>query len=146
MDNLRLRKATADDSEFAYQTKKAAFRQYVEKVWGWDEEEQRQLHERRFASQDFQVIQVSGIDVGILAIVRETDGVKVNQMFILPEYQGRGIGAACMMRIIEDAAVSGLPVRLQVLKVNERALSFFQRLGFSSIGESDTHVFMERLS
>jgi len=146
MDNLRMRKATADDSEFAYRTKKAAFRKYVEKVWGWDAEEQRQLHERRFASQDFQVIQVSGIDVGILAIVRETDGVKVNQMFILPEYQRRGIGAACMMRIIEKAAASGLPVRLQVLKVNTRALAFFQRLGFSSSGESDTHVFMERLS
>jgi hypothetical protein len=42
MDNLRLKKATANDSEFAYRTKKAAFRKYVEQVWGWDEEEQRQ--------------------------------------------------------------------------------------------------------
>jgi len=142
-----MRKATADDSEFAYRTKKAAFRKYVEKVWGcWDEEEQRQLHERRFALQDFQVIQVSGIDVGIFSITREPDCVKVSQLFILPEYQRRGIGAACMMRIIEKAAASGLPVRLQVLKVNTRALAFFQRLGFSSSGESDTHVFMERLS
>ena len=146
MDDLRLRKATADDSEFAYRTKKAAFRKYVEKVWGWDEEEQRQLHERRFASQDFQVIQVSGIDVGILAIVRQPDCVKVNQMFILPEYQSRGIGAACMLRIIEDAVTSELPVRLQVLKVNSRAVAFYQRLGFRSIGESDTHVLLERLS
>jgi len=38
MDNLKLRKATANDSEFAYRTKKAAFRKYVEQVWGWDEE------------------------------------------------------------------------------------------------------------
>ena len=141
-----MRKATAADSEFAYRTKKAAFRKYVEKVWGWDEEEQRQLHERRFASQDFQVIQVSGIDVGIFSIVRQPDCVKVNQMFILPEYQSRGIVAACMMRIIEDAAVSGLPVRLQVLKVNKRAVVFYQRLGFRSIGESGTHVIMEKLS
>lgn len=144
MDNLRLRKATADDSEFAYQTKKAASRKYVEKVWGWDENEQRQLHERRFASQDFQVIQVSGIDVGILAVVWQPDCVKVNQMFIVPEYQSRGIGAACIMRIIEDAAVSKLPVRLQMLKVNNRAVAFYQRFGFRSIGESDTHVLMER--
>jgi predicted mannosyl-3-phosphoglycerate phosphatase (HAD superfamily) len=86
MDNVELRKATSSDSEFAYQTKKAAFREYVEKVWGWDEEQQRQLHERRFASQDFQVIQVSGIDVGILAVVQQPDCVKVNQLFILPEY------------------------------------------------------------
>ena len=143
--NLRLRKATVGDSEFAYQTKKVAFREYVEKVWGWDEDEQRQLHERRFASQDFQVIQVSDINVGILAIVRQPDCVKVNQMFIVPEHQSRGIGAACIMRIIEDAAVSKLPVRLQVLKVNKRAATFYQRMGFRSTGESNTHILMERL-
>ncbi|MFC1932900.1 GNAT family N-acetyltransferase, partial [Chloroflexota bacterium] len=144
MNNLRLRKATADDSEFAYQTKKAAFREYVKKVWGWDEDEQRQLHERRFASQDFQLIQVSGINVGILAVAWQPDCVKVNQMFIVPEYQSRGIGAACIMRIIEDAAVHKLPVRLQVLKVNNRAVAFYQRMGFRCTGESDTHVLMER--
>ncbi len=146
MDTLRLRKATADDSEFAYRTKKAAFKEYVEKVWGWDEEQQLQLHELRFASQEFQVIQVSGIDVGIIAIVRQPDCVRVNQLFILPEYQNRGIGAACMMRIIEEAVASELPVRLQVLKVNSLAVTFFQKLGFGSIGESDTHVLMEKLS
>ena len=145
MRNLKLRKATVNDSEFAYRTKKAAFREYVEKIWGWDEAKQRQLHERRFASQDFQVIQVSGVDVGILAVVRQPDCVKVNQMFILPEYQSRGIGAACIRRIIEDAVVSKLPVQLQVLKVNSRAVAFYQRAGFRSIGESDTHVLMERL-
>ena len=146
MDNLGLRKATADDSEFAYRTKKAAFRKYVEKVWGWDEEEQRRLHDRRFASQDVQVIQVSGIDVGIVAVVREPDCVKLNQLFILPEYQSRGIGTACMMRVIEDATALGFPVQLRVLKVNSRAVVFYGRLGFGSIGESDTHVLMERLS
>lgn len=144
MDSLKLRKATASDSEFAYRTKKTAFKQYVEEVWGWDEEEQRQLHVRRYALQEFNVIQWSGIDVGIMAVVREPDCVKLNQMFVLPEYQGRGIGTACTMRVIEDAAASELSVRLKVLKVNSRAIRFFQKLGFNSIGESDTHVLMER--
>jgi N-acetylglutamate synthase-like GNAT family acetyltransferase len=146
MDNLKLRKATTSDSEFAYQTKKAAFRQYVERVWGWDEEEQRRLHARRYALQEFSVIQLSGVDVGIMAINRESDCLKLNQMFVLPEYQGRGIGTACTMRVIEDAAASELPVRLRVLKVNSRAKTFFQRLGFRRVSESDTHVLMERLS
>lgn len=146
MNDLRLRKATGDDIEFAYQTKKAAFRRYVEKVWGWDEKEQRQLHERRFSSQDLYVIQASDIDVGILATVREPDCVKVNQLFILPEYQSRGIGAACMMRVIEDAETLKIPVRLRVLKVNSRAIVFYERLGFKSIGEIDTHIMMERPS
>ena len=145
ISNLILRKATADDSEFAYQTKKVAFREYVEKVWGWDEDEQRQLHERRFASQEFLVIQVSGIDVGIMAVVRQPDCVKVNQMFILPEHQSQGIGAAYIICTIENAAVSKLTVRLQVLKVNNRAFTFYQRMGFINTGESNTHILMERL-
>ena len=145
MDDLILRKATADDSEFVYQTKRVAFREYVEKVWGWDENEQRQLHEKRFFSPDFYVIQASGIDVGILAMIHELDCVRLNQLFILPEYQNRGIGAACMMDIIENADALKLPIRLRVLKVNNRAMLFYQRLGFKRTGESDTHVLMERL-
>jgi hypothetical protein len=99
VEYITLRKATAEDSEFAYQTKKAAFKQYVEQVWGWDEDEQHRLHEMRFSSQDFRVIQVSGIDIGILAVVQQPDCVKVNQVYILPEYQSRVLGLH-MERII----------------------------------------------
>ena len=146
MKNLKLRKATPDDSEFAYQTKKAAFQEYVEKVWGWDEDEQRHLHKERFASQDFYVILVSGEDIGIMAIVRHPDHIKLNQMFILPEYQSKGIGAECMNRIIKEATTSKLPIRLQVLKVNNRAAVFYKRLGFRKTGETDTHTLMEKLT
>ncbi|UCH90219.1 MAG: GNAT family N-acetyltransferase [Thermoplasmata archaeon] len=145
MDNLILRRAKASDSDFAYRAKKEAFGQYVEEVWGWDEELQRRMHEKRFASQEFSVIQLSGVDVGIMALVREPDYVKFNQLFILPEYQCRGIGAACMLRVIEDAAASELPIRLEVLKVNTRAIAFYLRLAFKIVGESDTHVLMEKL-
>ena len=144
MYELIFRKATTHDSEFAYNTKKAAFREYVEKVWGWNEQEQRLLHERRFQSQDFYIIQVSGIDVGIMATAHQPDCVKVNQIYILPEHQNRGIGAECVKHIIKDADTLKLPVRLQVLKVNNRAISFYERFRFQRTGESETHILMER--
>ncbi len=121
-----MRTATADDYKFAYQTKKVAFREYVEQVHPWDEDEQRRLHERRFVSQDFRVIQVAGIDVGILAMNREPDCLKLNQLFILPEFQGRGIGTACLRSVIDEATTGGLSIRLQVLQVNHKAMEFFQ--------------------
>ena len=86
MKNLRLRKATDNDDEFAYQTKKAAFREYVEKTSVWNEDEQRQLHQRRFALHDFRVIQLSDVDVGIIAMSRQPDCIRLHQMFILTEY------------------------------------------------------------
>lgn len=146
MDSLTLRKASPNDSEFVYSAKRAAFREYVEKVWGWDEDEQRQLHEQRFGDQDFRVINLGGTDVGIMGIVVASDCVKVNQLFLLPEHQGKGIGRKCMLLIMEEARQLGLPMCLRVLKVNPRALAFYQRLGFVRTGETDTHVLMERES
>ena len=146
MEDIILRKAQDSDSEFAYYVKKLAFGDYVNQVWGWDEAEQQQLHQKRFVSQEYRVIQWSGIDVGILATVKDTDCLKLNQLFILPDYQHKGIGRACMMLVIDEAASSKSPVKLQVLKVNKKALTFFQKLGFKKTGESDTHILMERLS
>jgi len=144
MDGLTIRKAGPSDSEFAYYAKNAAFREYIEKVWGWDEDEQRQLHEQRFRAQDFRVINLSGTDIGIMAVVVTPDCVKVNQLFLLPKHQGRGIGRECMYVIMEESRLLGLPLRLRVLKVNPRAHAFFQRLGFVRTGETDTHVLMGR--
>jgi len=143
MSDPTLRRAGPDDREFAYLTRRAAFRQYVEKVEGWNEDEQRQLHERRFATQDFRVIEVTGAAVGVVAVVVTPDSVKVNQLFLAPEYQGRDIGRRCMRLLMEDATRMGVPVRLRVMKVNPRALAFYRRLGLTRTGESATHDLME---
>jgi GNAT superfamily N-acetyltransferase len=134
MDKLTLRPAAATDSDFAYRVKREAFKDCVEKVWGWDEAEQRQLHERRFRKQDFRIISLAGIDVGIVATVVEPDCLKVNQIFIMPDHQGKGVGRACMQLVVDEALRLGLPVRLRVLKVNPRARAFFRKLGFVRIG------------
>src|SRR6185369_16064697 len=115
-------KAIAADSEFAYATKKAAFKEYVEQVWGWDEAEQRRLHEQRFDAQEFRVIHLAGIDVGIIAVVVTPDCLTLNQLFLLPEHQGKGVGRKVMVLVMKEARQAGLPVRLQVMKVNARAL------------------------
>jgi len=146
MKNLQLRKATIADDGFAYQTRKAAFCEYVEKISVWNEEEQRQLHQQRFTEHDVRVTQLSGIDVGIIAMSRQADCITLYQMFILPEYQDRGIGEKVKMLIIEEASKVKLPIRFQVLNVNNRAFAFYQRLGFKGTGENNSHILMERLS
>ena len=67
-----LRNAGPNDRHFAYEVKRAAMREYVERVWGWDEDQQRQLHDRGFREQDVQVITLDGEDVGILSVAEKT--------------------------------------------------------------------------
>ena len=39
----------------------------------------------------------------------------------------------------------GLPVRLRVMKVNPRALAFYERPGYARIGETGTHQRLEKI-
>lgn len=136
---VTLRNASSADYDFAYEAKKAAFRPYVEGLWGWDEEAQRRIHGERFEAQNFRVICVDGVDVGVMALAQSGNCVKLNQLFVLPEYQGRQIGRLSMLLVMEEARERGLPINLRVLKNNPRARAFYERLGFGSVGETDTH-------
>ena len=145
MEELSIRKACATDSEFVFATKKKAFREYVEQVWGWDESYQRELHNARFASHDFRIIGFRGTDVGFFATASTSEAVKLYQLFILPEYQGRGIGSACMTRIVNNANLEQKPVMLRVLKIDTRAIAFYKRLGFVVADGDSMHLHMEKL-
>ena len=144
-DGLKLRKAHPDDNEFTYQVKRAAFKDYVERVWDWDEDSQRVLHDRRFAEHDYRVISLDGRDVGIISVAVKPDCLFVNQLHVLPEHQGQGIGRTCMLMVVDEGSNLGLPVRLQVLKVNPRALAFYERLGFAIKGDTDSHFLMQSM-
>jgi len=138
--DLYLRAATPEDSGFAYQTKRVAFHTYAEQVLGWDDAHQRSLHQTRFASQDFRIIQMSGSEVGVLAIQLEPDRLKVYQIFIHPDHQGKGVGTACMRIVIDEVKAANLPIELQVLRVNPKAIDFYKRIGFVEVGRTDTQL------
>ena len=141
---MRLRPATREDSAFAFLVKERAFRHHIEAVWTWDDEEQRQLHSRRFTVQEFFVIEFEDVDVGVLAKSESTDNVTVKQLFILPEYQRQGIGREVMLLVIRAASEAQRAVELGVLKVNSEALAFFEGLGFKTYSETPTHHLLRR--
>jgi ribosomal protein S18 acetylase RimI-like enzyme len=139
MTRISLRPATSDDSEFVYRTKRASLREYVERTWGWNEGEQRELHSRRFAKRAHEIIRVAGADIGVLVKLVEPDCLRLLLICLIPEHQGRGLGRECMTGIMEEARRRRLPLRLRVLKANPRALAFYERLGFTRTGETDDH-------
>ncbi len=137
---LSFRQATLDDVESTFAIKKAAFRPYVELVYGWDEDDQWQRHKAEFSCETVRLILRDGKDVGYVLVRRLADALYLSQIFILPAHQGQGIGVKCMGLIQEEARLQGLPLRLQVFKANPRAQAFYTRLGFQPVSESATHV------
>lgn len=142
--SLMLHRATIDESDFAFAVKEAAFRPYIEQSLAWDDEAQRRQHQRRFARNDYRIIAVDGRAVGVMSLACDDHCVRVNQLFVLPEHQGQGVGARCMELIVAAAGDLDLPVRLRVMKVNPRAKAFYERLDFTVTGGTGTHYSMER--
>jgi len=139
-NQINLRRATPEDRDVAFSVKKTAFREYVEMVWSWNEAEQLALHKRRFTEQEFWIVSIDKLDIGILALTRMIDRIKVNQLFLLPDYQRQGIGSDCIRKILDKSKAKSLPVFIQTLKVNLPAQNFAEKLGFRRVGDTPTHI------
>jgi len=140
---VTLRPAAADDCEFAYRTTRDTMREYVLATWGtWNEAEVRKRSSENIAAGSTQIIELEGAAIGIHVVEREPDAVRLLQIFILPEYQRRGIGSTLIERLLAEARSARLPLRLRVLRVNP-AFALYQRMGFKVVEATPERYFME---
>jgi ribosomal protein S18 acetylase RimI-like enzyme len=135
------RAATEADLELMWDLRVRAMRPYVEQTWGWDEAFQRQRLERSFDPTKFTVLVVEGVDAGVLRVDETPETLFLVLIELAPEFQGRGLGAQIIRDVQERASARGLPVTLQVLKVNP-ARRLYERQGFRLTGETETHFLM----
>lgn len=78
---------------------------------------------------------VAGIYVGTVGLRESGPGVaEMKRMYVLPEYQGRGVGNLVCEAFIEQAAHMGYrSIRLDSIPELDKALRLYQRLGFREI-------------
>jgi ribosomal protein S18 acetylase RimI-like enzyme len=130
---ISLRPAAASDSEFCFQLHKAAMGGYVAAVWGWDEQAQRGFHDRAFDPGGWQIIGADGADAGMISVRYRPGEIYLSRIELLPEHQGRGIGAVLVRQLLGEAGRRGQELALDVLAVNQRARALYQRLGLQEV-------------
>ena len=138
-----LRPATIDDYDFMYQLLVASMKEYVEMTWSWEVEYQQDRFRTKFDPALYESIVVDGQSVGAVSFLRQETEFFLSEIQIMPESQNKGLGTRIIQDLVDRANEVGLPVALQVLKVNP-AYRLYERLGFSRIGETETHNQMSR--
>jgi ribosomal protein S18 acetylase RimI-like enzyme len=140
--DISIRRAESSDSEFAYEAL-LTMRPYVESTWGgWLEADGRSRTASDAQAGRSQIVQLNSVPVALLCVDQFETHLQLDQLFIIPEYQRRGIGAHVLGIVLADARNSGLPVRLRVLRVNP-AKHFYERYGFKVVSETPERFFME---
>jgi ribosomal protein S18 acetylase RimI-like enzyme len=142
VEQYSLRRSTIADVERLFEIHRAALKEYVAATWGWDELWQLNFFREHFQPGARLVIEVQEQAVGFLDVSERADAIWLENIELSPAHQGCGIGTSIIRGLIRRAETARLPLRLQVLKVNKRAQTLYDRVGFSIVGETDTHLLM----
>lgn len=139
-----LRPATLADLDFALRLVDATLRPYAEATWGaWSETESRgRLSEDLLAGRS-SIVQWQGQAIGLLRVDRLPTHWQLEQIFLAPEHQRRGLGTRLLRQLFSQADAAGAPIRLRVLRVNP-AQQLYRRLGFEIESESPQRLYLLR--
>ncbi|MFA6502819.1 MAG: GNAT family N-acetyltransferase [Candidatus Paceibacterota bacterium] len=138
------RKATEADREFVRRTHHAAYYGVVMRQFGsFDEKAQNGYFADSWKPEHHEILlNEAGQEVGYCSIERFHDHIRIHELVIAPEFQGRGVGTKVLQDVLEESRAKKIPVTLQVLKENE-ARHLYRKVGFKDAGETDTHIQME---
>lgn len=140
-----LRTARPEDFDFAWKTYSDAVKPYItphlRREWVDDEEK------RRFATlwrtEKSSIILLGDKQIGWIAFEEAADEIVIENGYIVPEFQRRGIGSKIFGQLLESWNSKRKPVSLSILK-NAPHRPFFERLGFKASGEEDITVSLRR--
>lgn len=118
---------------------------YVEAVFGWDDEMQRERLTSEYEPHWFSWILAEGERVGLLCCKPYDDALHIHLLIIFPPYQGRQLGSTVMARLHREAVSEGiLRVTLSSFSANQRAIEFYRRLGYQVVAEESAFVSLSR--
>jgi GNAT superfamily N-acetyltransferase len=117
----------------------AAMRDSLTKVGRFDPDRARERFVSGFNPQYTRFINVSGLRVGFVVVKPEASGLKLDHLYIEPEYQGRGIGGSVLQKIFDTADQLGLTISVTALRDSE-SNSFYQKHGFVFQDETERDI------
>ncbi len=141
---LSYKQATTADMELTFRIKSNSLRPYVEKVWGWDENVQRQYHKENFHPKNIKLLVLDNKEIGYLETEYTEQGLYISNLLVEQSFQNMGLGTKVLNMLIDEANSKNKTLHLEVLKVNTRAKDLYERLGFKLTGENEKKFIMAK--
>ena len=98
-------------------------------------------YQTHYQGTDFLMIERGGIAVGRLYLARWTSEHRIVDIAFMPEHRRKGLGAALLHDLLDEAGAAGKAVTIHVEKFNP-AMSLYRRLGFVAAGEYGAYDLM----
>ena len=133
---VSLEPAVAADAEALAAIRVAAMRESLERIGRFDPRRARDRFLSGFDPALTRHVLLDGRRVGFVVVRAQDDGLLLDHLYVAPQAQGRGVGAAVMAGVLADADARGLPVRVGALRGSD-ANRFYARHGFELVEEGE---------
>jgi len=140
---FQLRPALPEDFDLTLQIKAQSLKPYIDLIWGWDDQQQYDYHEKNYRPEDIRMILLKDEEVGYLEVTETEEFIWLKNIFIVEDHQNKGIGGDILKQELKDAGLKNKPIRLHVFKINKKAQALYERLGFRVVGKKDLKLVMQ---
>lgn len=141
--NLALATTTESDADTLVSIRIAAMRESLERIGRFDLQRARERFLASFDPALCRFTEADGIQAGFNVTRPQQDHWLLDHLYILPEHQGRGIGAAVLGDVFKSADAQGMPIRLGALRGSD-SNRFYRRDGFVQTDEAEWDIYYVR--
>ncbi|MGW0853895.1 GNAT family N-acetyltransferase [Streptomyces sp. NPDC002690] len=138
-----LRPALPGDLETIAELRAVVMRPDLERLGRYDEHRVRQRLRDNFVPEHTSVIEVDGAFAGSVTLRPAERGRWLENFYLTPEVQGRGVGTAVLRSLLTRADEAGTEVRLIVVQ-GSAARPLYERHGFVEESQDPIDVYMVR--
>jgi ribosomal protein S18 acetylase RimI-like enzyme len=138
---VELRPAAEQDYGFAEHLYVQTMRPLLQKLGAWDETDLLGRFKTSFDVTNVRIIRVNGMDAGFMQISETETEINIDQIHLLEGFRSQGIGSRLIGHLQRTAITKNKPLSLAVIRGNP-ALALYQRLGFVTVTEDVTKLFM----
>ncbi|MDD1019031.1 GNAT family N-acetyltransferase [Pseudomonas sp. TNT2022 ID1048] len=136
---LALQATTANDLETLVNMRITAMRDSLERIGRFDPQRARERFVASFACERCQFICLNGQHVGFIQSQAYSDHLLLQHLYVMPDFQGQGIGEKALKPLIDRSTLEQLPIRLDALRGSD-SNRFYRRLGFVQVSESEWDI------
>lgn len=116
-----------------------AMRDSLTRVGRFDPDRARERFASGFNPEYTRFINFGGLRVGFVVVKPEADSLKLDHLYIEPDYQGCGIGGEVLQTIFSTADQLGLPISVTALRDSD-SNNFYQSHGFKYQDETEWDI------
>ena len=137
---IALTATKSEDFEALLALRIEAMRESLERIGRFDLARARERFQSGFSIDHTRHIEVEGKRVGFVVVKPQVECLLLDHLYVHPSAQSKGIGAAVLARVIEEANVKALPIRVGALRESD-SNRFYARHGFVLVeqGEFDNY-------